>query len=160
MDPISLAAILASLKAFTATIKKIVALCTDGKEAWSQVQNLFASSPTSKARKSKLTPAQAEFKRIAEKTIRAKNELTRIRNAKIQLDEVHGFGTAARIEKAQEEERLKKKKALRNKRKSDKAFWNKVLYLLTEFSKLILILILCAGAAYAVWINRCVSGNC
>ena len=160
MDPISLAAILASLKAFTATIKKIVALCTDGKEAWSQVQNLFASSPTSKARKSKLTPDQAEFKRIAEKTIRAKNELTRIRNAKIQLDEVHGFGTAARIEEAQEEERLKKKKALRNKRKADKEFWDKVLYWLGEFGKLLAVIAMSGGAGYIVWINSCVSGNC
>tara|TARA_R110000823_G_scaffold6142_1_gene23783 strand:+ start:199 stop:702 length:504 start_codon:yes stop_codon:yes gene_type:complete len=167
MDPISFAALLASLKALIATIKKVVALCTDSKEAWAQIKKLFSSTPASKAKHPTLTPEQAEFKRVAEKEIRRKNAETRIANAKIDMDERYGLGTAHAVEVAQalEKEKQSRENEKRHKRKRDKdraskEFFDKVFRFLVGLGQLLLIAGAASLVAYLVWINRCVEGQC
>ena len=61
---------------------------------------------------------------------------------------------------ADEENKVKAAKERKAKKKADKEFWDRVLYWLGEFGKLVLILGISGGVAYIIWVNRCVSGNC
>ena len=167
MDPISFAALLASLKSLVATIKKLVALCTDTKAVWEQIQTLFSPSPDRKAKNTTLTPEQAEFKRVAEKEIRRKNAEISISNAKIDMDERYGLGTARAVEAAQaleKEEQAraneKRKNIKRAKDQASKEFFDKVLRFLVGLGQLLLIAGAASLVAYLVWINRCVEGTC
>ena len=96
-----------------------------------------------------------------------RNNQTLLRNLSIDVDDKYGFGTWAAIQAehdrrivVEDENKVKAAKERRAKRKADKEFYDKVLYWIGEFGKLLLVLGICGGAGYIIWINRCLSGNC
>ena len=109
----------------------------------------------------------SSYKSVIADVVTERNNQTLLRNLSIDVDDKYGFGTWAAIQAEHErrivvveENKVKAAKELRAKRKADKEFYDKVLYWMGEFGKLLLVLGICGGAGYIIWINRCVSGNC
>ena len=150
------------IAAIIAAVKKILELLSDSKKTMSLLRGLFSFSP-GKLKKTNLSKEQSEFKRIAEKTIRAKNEKTQRQNELTRLDDVHGLGTSRLIIEAEEAEELaRQKRRKREKRKKQKQAELKarLFYFLKEFLKLVTIIGIAAFIAWVIWANRCTSGNC
>jgi len=160
MDPITIGAALVGAK-------KLIEMSSDIKDVASALDNIF--SLTKKAEKAKKAAAAGDssYKSVIADVVTERNNRTLLRNLSIDVDDKYGFGTWSAIEQeherriaAEEENKVKAAKQLKAKKKSDKEFYDKVLYWLGEFGKLILVLGLSGGAGYIIWINRCVSGNC
>jgi len=160
MDPITIGVALAGAK-------KLIEMSSDLKDVASALDNIFHL--TTKAEKAKKAAAAGDssYKSVIADVVTERNNQTLLRNLSIDVDEKYGFGTWSAIEQEHtkriaidEENKVKASKDLKAKKKADKEFYDKVLYWLGEFGKLLLILVICGGAGYAIWINRCVSGNC
>tara|TARA_R110000744_G_scaffold139855_1_gene251022 strand:- start:897 stop:1376 length:480 start_codon:yes stop_codon:yes gene_type:complete len=159
MDPISIGVALAGAK-------KLIEMSSDLKDVASALDNIF--SLTTKAEKAKKAAAgDSSYKSVIADVVTERNNQTLLRNLSIDVDDKYGFGTWAAIQAEHErrivvveENKVKAAKELRAKRKADKEFYDKVLYWMGEFGKLLLVLGICGGAGYIIWINRCVSGNC
>ena len=159
MDPISIGVALAGAK-------KLIEMSSDLKDVASALDNIF--SLTTKAEKAKKAAAgDSSYKSVIADVVTERNNQTLLRNLSIDVDDKYGFGTWAAIQAEHErrivvveENKVKEAKELRAKRKADKEFYDKVLYWMGEFGKLLLVLGICGGAGYIIWINRCVSGNC
>ena len=159
MDPITIGVALAGAK-------KLIEMSSDLKDVASALDNIF--SLTTKAEKAKKAAAgDSSYKSVIADVVTERNNQTLLRNLSIDVDDKYGFGTWAAIQAEHErrivvveENKVKEAKELRAKRKADKEFYDKVLYWLGELGKLLLVLGICGGAGYIIWINRCVSGNC
>jgi hypothetical protein len=159
MDPITIGVALAGAK-------KLIEMSSDLKDVASALDNIF--SLTTKAEKAKKAAAgDSSYKSVIADVVTERNNQTLLRNLSIDVDDKYGFGTWAAIQAEHErrivvveENKVKEAKELRAKRKADKEFYDKVLYWMGEFGKLLLVLGICGGAGYIIWINRCVSGNC
>ena len=159
MDPISIGVALAGAK-------KLIEMSSDLKDVASALDNIF--SLTTKAEKAKKAAAGgSSYKSVIADVVTERNNQTLLRNLSIDVDDKYGFGTWAAIQAEHErrivvveENKVKAAKELRAKRKADKEFYDKVLYWMGEFGKLLLVLGICGGAGYIIWINRCLSGNC
>tara|TARA_R110000803_G_scaffold175081_1_gene237629 strand:+ start:171 stop:650 length:480 start_codon:yes stop_codon:yes gene_type:complete len=159
MDPITIGVALAGAK-------KLIEMSSDLKDVASALDNIF--SLTTKAEKAKKAAAgDSSYKSVIADVVTERNNQTLLRNLSIDVDDKYGFGTWAAIQAEHErrivvveENKVKAAKELRAKRKADKEFYDKVLYWMGEFGKLLLVLGICGGAGYIIWINRCVSGNC
>tara|TARA_R110000787_G_scaffold8461_1_gene28529 strand:- start:630 stop:1109 length:480 start_codon:yes stop_codon:yes gene_type:complete len=159
MDPITIGVALAGAK-------KLIEMSSDLKDVASALDNIF--SLTTKAEKAKKAAAgDSSYKSVIADVVTERNNQTLLRNLSIDVDDKYGFGTWAAIQAEHErrivvveENKVKAVKELRAKRKADKEFYDKVLYWMGEFGKLLLVLGICGGAGYIIWINRCVSGNC
>ena len=159
MDPITIGVALAGAK-------KLIEMSSDLKDVASALDNIF--SLTTKAEKAKKAAAGgSSYKSVIADVVTERNNQTLLRNLSIDVDDKYGFGTWAAIQAEHErrivvveENKVKAAKELRAKRKADKEFWDKVLYWVGEFGKLLLVLGICGGAGYIIWINRCLSGNC
>ena len=159
MDPITIGVALAGAK-------KLLEMSSDLKDVASALDNIF--SLTTKAEKAKKAAAgDSSYKSVIADVVTERNNQTLLRNLSIDVDDKYGFGTWAAIQAEHErrivvveENKVKAAKELRAKRKADKEFYDKVLYWMGEFGKLLLVLGICGGAGYIIWINRCVSGNC
>ena len=159
MDPITIGAALVGAK-------KLIEMSSDIKDVAGALDNIF--SLTTKAEKAKKAAAgNSSYKSVIADVVTERNNQTLLRNLSIDVDDKYGFGTWAAIQAEHErrivvveENKVKAAKELRAKRKADKEFYDKVLYWMGEFGKLLLVLGICGGAGYIIWINRCVSGNC
>ena len=159
MDPITIGVALAGAK-------KLIEMSSDLKDVASALDNIF--SLTTKAEKAKKAAAGgSSYKSVIADVVTERNNQTLLRNLSIDVDDKYGFGTWAAIQAEHErrivvveENKVKAAKELRAKRKADKEFYDKVLYWMGEFGKLLLVLGICGGAGYIIWINRCLSGNC
>tara|TARA_R100001463_G_scaffold89748_1_gene144470 strand:+ start:125 stop:595 length:471 start_codon:yes stop_codon:yes gene_type:complete len=156
MEPISIAALIAAFK-------KALEIFGDSKKVMSLLRGLFTSNKKKAIPKDKILKQHAEFKRIAEKAILAKNAKIHRQNELNRLDEIHGLGTSARIIAAEEEEKKEKiKRRKREKRKKQKQaeFRARLFYWVKEFLKFVIVIGIACFAAYWIWVNRCTSGNC
>ena len=159
MDPITIGLAIAGAK-------KLLEVSSDIKDIAGAIENLF--NLTEKAEKAaKPDESDTSIKSVVTDVIEQRNNQTRLRNLEIDVDDKYGFGTWAAIKEERErrlsivdDNKVKAAKAQKAKRKADKEFYDKCLYWLGEFGKLLLVLGLCGGAGYIVWLNRCVSGNC
>jgi len=150
------------IAAIVAAVKKILELLSDSKKTMSLLRGLFSFSP-GKLKKTKLSDEQAEFKRVAEAAIRAKNMKIQRQNELNRMDEVHGFGTSALIieaEKAEEKAKAKRRKREQRKKEKRAELKARLFYFLKEFLKLVTIIGIAAFIAWVIWANRCTSGNC
>ena len=160
MDPITIGAALAGAK-------KLIEMSSDIKDVAGALDNIF--NLTKKAEKAKKAAAKGDssYKSVIADVVTERNNRTLLRNLAIDVDEKYGFGTWSAIEQEhdrrialEEENKVKAAKELKAKKKADKEFYDKVLYWLGEFGKLVLILGASGGAAYIIYANRCLSGNC
>ena len=161
MEPISIAALIAGFK-------KALEILGNSKKVISLLRNLFTSNKKKqKVKQDKLTKEQAEFKRIAEKAIRQKNAQIQRQNELNRLDEIHGFGTSARIIEAEEAEKKARKKAKekrlrreQQKKERQAELKARLFYWLKEFLKFATVIVTVAVIIWVIWANRCTSGNC
>jgi|TARA_R110000824_G_scaffold745_1_gene4676 hypothetical protein len=160
MDPITIGAALVGAK-------KLIEMSSDIKDVASALDNIFSLTKKAEKAKKAADAGDSSYKSVIADVVTERNNQTLLRNLSIDVDDKFGFGTWSAIEKeherriaVEEENKVKAAKKLKAKKKADKEFWDRVLYWLGEFGKLILVLGLSGGAGYIIWINRCVSGNC
>ena len=161
MEPVSIAALIAGFK-------KSLEILSDSKKVMSAVRGLLPKSKkSSKKQQEIILKEQAEFKRIAEKAIRQKNLQVQRQNELNRLDEIHGFGTSARIIAAEEAEKKARKKAKEKRKKREQRkkerqaeLKARLFYWLKEFFKFGIVIFIAAVVIYVIWSNRCTSGNC
>ena len=160
MDPITIGAALVGAK-------KLIEMSSDIKDVASALDNIFSLTKKAEKAKKAADAGDSSYKSVIADVVTERNNQTLLRNLSIDVDDKYGFGTWAAIQAehdrrivVDEENKIKATKELRAKRKADKEFWDKVLYWVGEFGKLLLVLGICGGAGYIIWINRCVSGNC
>jgi len=160
MDPITIGAALVGAK-------KLLEMSSDIKDVAGALDNIF--SLTKKAEKAKKAAAAGDssYKSVIADVVTERNNRTLLRNLSIDVDEKYGFGTWSAIETehnkriaADEENKVKAARERKAKKKADKEFYDRVLYWLGEFGKLVLILGISGGVAYIIYANRCLSGNC
>tara|TARA_R100000995_G_C3472896_1_gene119256 strand:+ start:248 stop:718 length:471 start_codon:yes stop_codon:yes gene_type:complete len=156
MEPLSIAALVAAFK-------KALEILGDSKKAMSLLRGFFTSNKKKATPKNKISKQQAEFKRIAEKAIRAKNLEIQRQNELYRMDEIHGLGTSARIIEAEEEEKkakIKRRKREKRKKKKQAEFRARLFYWIKQFLQFVAVIGFAAFVTYWIWINRCTSGNC
>ena len=160
MDPITIGAALVGAK-------KLIEMSSDIKDVASALDNIFSLTKKAEKAKKAADAGDSSYKSVIADVVTERNNQTLLRNLSIDVDDKYGYGTWSAIEKeherriaVEEENKVKAAKKLKAKKKADKEFWDRVLYWLGEFGKLILVLGLSGGAGYIIWINRCVSGNC
>jgi len=144
------------IAAIVAAVKKILELLSDSKKTMSLLRGLFSFSP-SKTKKPKLSDEQAEFKRVAEEAIRAKNMKIQRQNELNRLDDVHGLGTSALIieaEKAEELARQKRRKREKRKKQKQAELKARLFYWAKECAKLGVVIAFAGLAAWLIWNNR------
>ena len=159
MDPITIGLAIAGAK-------KLLETATDIKDIAGSIEELF--SHTEKAAKTtKQDDGDTSISSVVTDVITEKNNKIKLLNLEIDIDNKFGFGTWAAIKDERErrlaiveEAKVKAAKARKEKQKADKAFYNKCIYWLGEFGKLLAIIALAGGAGYVIWINRCVDGTC
>ena len=159
MDPITIGLAIAGAK-------KLLETATDIKDIAGSIEQLF--SHTEKAEKAaKKDEGDASIKSVVADVIEERNNQTRLRNLEIDVDDKYGFGTWAAIKEERErrlsivdDNKVKAAKAQKAKRKADKEFYDKCIYWLGEFGKLLAVIALSGGAGYVIWINRCTGGVC
>lgn len=159
MDPITIGLAIAGAK-------KLLETATDIKDIAGSIEQLF--SHTEKAEKAaKKDEGDSSMKSVVADVIEERNNQTRLRNLEIDIDNKFGFGTWAAIKEERErrlniveDNKVKAAKTLKAKQKADKEFYDKCLYWLGEFGKLLAVIALSGGAGYVIWINRCVDGIC
>ena len=141
MDPITIGAALVGAK-------KLIEISSDIKDVAGALDNIF--SLTKKAEKAKKAAAAGDssYKSVIADVVTERNNRT-------LLEQEHDRRIAA-----DEENKVKAAKERKATKKADKEFYDRVLYWLGEFGKLVLILGISGGVAYIIWVNRCVSGNC
>ena len=158
MDPITIGLAIAGAK-------KLLETATDIKDIAGSIEQLF--SHTEKAEKAaKKDEGDASIKSVVADVIEERNNQTRLRNLEIDIDNKFGFGTWAAIKEERErrvnivkDNKVKAAKAQKEKQQADKEFYDKCIYWLGEFGKLVAVLILAGGAGYLIWINRFVAGT-
>ena len=160
MDPITIGAALVGAK-------KLIEMSSDIKDVASALDNIFSLTKKAEKAKKAADAGDSSYKSVIADVVTERNNKQLIINLSIDVDERFGFGTWNAIEQehakriaVEEENKVKDAKQLKAKKKADKEFYDKVLYWMGEFGKLLLVLGLCGGAGYIVWLNRCVSGNC
>ena len=160
MDPITIGAALLGAK-------KLIEMSSDIKDVASALDNIFSLTKKAEKAKKAADAGDSSYKSVIADVVTERNNKQLIINLSIDVDERFGFGTWNAIEQehakriaVEEENKVKDAKQLKAKKKADKEFYDKVLYWMGEFGKLLLVLGLCGGAGYIVWLNRCVSGNC
>ena len=159
MDPITIGLAIAGAK-------KLLETATDIKDIAGSIEQLF--SHTEKAEKAaKKDEGDSSMKSVVADVIEERNNQTRLRNLEIDIDNKFGFGTWAAIKQERErrlsiveDNKIKTAKTLKAKQKADKEFYDKCIYWLGEFGKLLAIIVLAGGAGYVIWLNRCVDGAC
>tara|TARA_R110000796_G_scaffold93959_1_gene198660 strand:+ start:114 stop:596 length:483 start_codon:yes stop_codon:yes gene_type:complete len=160
MDPITIGLAIAGAK-------KLIEMSSDIKDVASALDNIFSLTKKAEKAKKAADAGDSSYKSVIADVVTERNNKQLIINLSIDVDERFGFGTWNAIEQehakriaVEEENKVKDAKQLKAKKKADKEFYDKVLYWMGEFGKLLLVLGLCGGAGYIVWLNRCVSGNC
>ena len=160
MDPITIGLAIAGAK-------KLIEMSSDIKDVASALDNIFSLTKKAEKAKKAADAGDSSYKSVIADVVTERNNKQLIINLSIDVDERFGFGTWNAIEQehakriaVEEENKVKDAKQLKAKKKADKEFYDKVLYWMGEFGKLLLVLGICGGAGYIIWINRCVSGNC
>jgi len=160
MDPITIGAALLGAK-------KLIEMSSDIKDVASALDNIFSLTKKAEKAKKAADAGDSSYKSVIADVVTERNNQTLLRNLSIDVDDKFGFGTWSAIEQeherrisVEEENKVKAAKKLKAKKRADKEFYDKVLYWMGEFGKLLLVLGICGGAGYIIWINRCVSGNC
>jgi len=160
MDPITIGAALVGAK-------KLIEMSSDIKDVASALDNIFSLTKKAESAKKAAAKGDSSYKSVIADVVTERNNQTLLRNLSNDVDDKYGYGTWSAIEQeherrisVEEENKVKAAKKLKAKKRADKEFYDKVLYWVGEFGKLLLVLGICGGAGYIIWINRCVSGNC
>mgnify|MGYP003110249800 FL=1 len=160
MDPITIGAGLLAAK-------RLLEAASELKDVASALDNIFSLTKKAEKAKKAAVAGDSSYKSVIADVVTERNNKQLLINLSISVDDKFGFGTWSAIEEeherriaVEEENKVKVAKDLKAKKKADKEFYDKVLYWLGEFGKLLLVMAISGGAGYAIWINRCVSGNC
>tara|TARA_R110000796_G_scaffold201752_1_gene317956 strand:+ start:402 stop:881 length:480 start_codon:yes stop_codon:yes gene_type:complete len=159
MDPITIGLAIAGAK-------KLLETATDIKDIAGSIEELFNHTEKT-AQATEQGDGDASISSVVTDVITEKNNKIKLLNLEIDIDNKFGFGTWAAIKDERErrlnileDNKAKAAKARKEKQKADKAFYDKCIYWLGEFGKLLAIIALAGGAGYVIWINRCVDGTC